>query len=358
MSIGYSNKVILITEKTRIAAPVKIALNKLDYEVASGYPALTSISVMRTGISHSGKTAFIRTELLRFINEKGFPRAIIMDSQIDLGMAPALDPGMLKIFKTLLISYIILSKGAECKDLRGNFILLNKGAAFEKEFGIGKNPHSVIKLLSTQNPEINYFIDDLKENRERFDALFSITLLDTEQPSDIITGTVGDFLVKNAGGAAAKKPAPAEMPGTAVKTDDTPARIVFRIDAGSVYDDGSITTELSEEHASLREREFYIIGSWSSRTELEVAKKIAGVLQKGINEQARFGYGDPIRFNLDDRCVMDKNTALSMAQLFKKNLAQFKKIAITASAKNGALIQKSRGFPMIKDILTVTPEAS
>ena len=365
MPIEMSDKIILITEKTRITSPIKIALNKFNLEIAADYPALTSTSVMRTGIAKSGKTAFIRTELLRFIKKNGFPRAIIMDSQIDLGREAGPDPGMLKIFKTFLIAYVILSKGAEFSNLRGNFILLTKGNSFEKEYGIGNDSHSAIHLLSSQNPEINYFIDELKENRERFDALFSIEIIDTDLSSDLITEGVAKFLTSTASGAKRVSPeqgisaeAEESRNGNAADADSSsgaedPARIVFRINGESVYDDGDVLTELTEEHLALNEKEFYVIGPWTSKTELEVSKKIAAVLQKGINENARFGYGDPIVFNFDDRCIIDKNTTLSIAQLFTKNLAVFKKITLNASSKNGELIQKSRGFPMIKDLFKI-----
>lgn len=201
MTINMSDSVILITEKPRITTPIKIALNKYNLQIVADYPALTSTSVMSAGIAKSGKTAFIRTELLRLIRAKGFPRAIILDSQIDLGKAVGADPGNLKIFKTFLIAYIILSKGEECKGIRGNFILLTKGKEFEKEYGIGNNPHNALDLLSSQNPEINYFIDEFKGNRELFDALFSIELIDSESSSDLITEGIVKFLQATAAGA-------------------------------------------------------------------------------------------------------------------------------------------------------------
>ncbi len=200
MSIEISNKIILITEKSRITSPIRIALNGLGLDIVADYPALTSIQMMRTGIAKSGKTAFIRKELLRFINENGFPRAIIMDSQIDSGLIAVPDSDMLKIFKTFLIAYVILSKGADCRNLKGNFILLTKGGEFEKKYGIGGNPHSVMSLLSTQNPEINFFIDEYKENAERFNDIFSISLLDTDLSSDLITESVSKFLIETGKG--------------------------------------------------------------------------------------------------------------------------------------------------------------
>lgn len=202
MAINISDSVILITEKPRITSPIKIALNKFNLQIVADYPALTSTSVMSAGIAKSGKTAFIRTELLRFIRAKGIPRAIIMDSRIDLGKTVGADPGNLKIFKTFLIAYIILSKGEECKGIRGNIILLTKGNEFEKEYGIGSNPHNALDLLSSQNPEINYFIDEFKGNRDLFDSVFSIELIDADSSSDVITEGITNFLQKTAGGAA------------------------------------------------------------------------------------------------------------------------------------------------------------
>ena len=186
MPIETSNKVILITEIPRINTTIKLALNQVGLEIVGDYPALGSLSVMRTGIAKSGKTAFIRTELLRFIRENGFPRAIIMDCKINPASVPDTAADMLKIFKTFLIAYIILRKGEMYSGLQGNFILLTRGNAFDKETGIGGNPHCVMDMLATQNPEINTLIDELKKNTDKFNAAFSINLLDTEQSSDVI----------------------------------------------------------------------------------------------------------------------------------------------------------------------------
>ncbi|MBN1531586.1 MAG: hypothetical protein JXA20_02890 [Spirochaetes bacterium] len=101
----------------------------------------------------------------------------------------------------------------------------------------------------------------------------------------------------------------------------------------------------------MRERQFYLIGSWTSGTELEVTRKIAAVIQKGIAEGRRFSFNDEILFNIDDRCTIDKNTTLSIAQLFTKNLAAYKKISLSFSDEHGRLAEKSRGFPMIRDMI-------
>lgn len=356
MPVEMSNRVILITELPRITTTIKLALNKIGAEIITDYPAITSISVMRTGIAKSGKTAFIRTELMRFIKEKGFPRAIILDSRLHPSAVPDKDADSLKILKTFLIAYIILQKGEGYSGLHGNFILLTKGNTFNKETGLGSSPHSIMKLLSTQNPEINLFIEELKDNKERFDSLFSIHLMDTEQSSDVISDNIVKMLVKGdrSGAAAASADVPAPE---AVHEDENnaaeAAHVLYKLDEGTLYDDAEIITELTGDQLSLKEKEIYISGSWVSGNELEVAKKIATLILKGVEGKLRFSYNDVITINMDDMCVIDKNTTLSAAQLFTKNLAAYKKIKIITSPKNGELMQKSRGFPMIREIFSV-----
>ncbi len=364
MSIEFSNRVFLITENTRIAAPIRQALSGLGIVLETEFLNLHSIPAIKKGIARSGRTAFIRTELLRFIRERGFPRAIIMDARIDLELGPGEDPGHIKLLKTFLISYIILSKGKDTDGIHGRFILLARGKDFEKEYGLGSGTHRILDLLATKNPDINFFIEELKENKARFDQLFTIRIVDPDIPSgsmkEIITGLL-------AGSLRDDGPVPSSVDTSkknGVSTEDrsmsaplnTAARVLYRLDENTVYDDGEFPESLSAEHRGLKENEFYLVGSWTGATELDLARKIANVLQKGLGDKKKFSFNEEIVFNVDDKCAIDKNTALSMAQLFTKNLSAFKKISIRVSPAHGKIIEKSRGFPMIKDILSVAGE--
>ncbi len=196
MPIRVTNRVILISELPRIRPQLKIALGRSGFEFETEYPALTSLQIIRTAIARTAKTAFMRTELLKFIKEKGFPAAFILDDRMDLGIARELDPDGLKVLRTILIAYIILKHGRECRSIRGHIILLSKGPTFGMETGIATDPHRIMRLLSSQNPEINMFIDELKNDRDAFDNLFKITLIDTETSSDKISGAVTDALLR------------------------------------------------------------------------------------------------------------------------------------------------------------------
>ncbi len=345
----YSKKIILITENNRIVTPIKHTLNKRSLEIASEYLNLHSPAVMRKVIARTGNTGFIRTELMRFIKEQGPPYAIIMDGQTNLGLGPEADPGRMKLFKTLLISYIILGKGKEFENLTGNFLLMTGGNSLEEKLHIGTEPFGVLNFLKTGNQAINSYIDELKQNREKFNERFVIRLLDSEISSDQISLSIQKFLQDITAKMATENPPPVEK--SPVQVDEKPARIVFKIDDDSVYDDGSVTPATSDEYAAMKPGEIYLIGSWVAATELDVSKKIADVIQKGIPDKKRFSFNDAIVFHLDDRCLIDKNTALSVAQLFTKNLSAYKKISIIASDNNEKIIVKSRGYPMIKNMI-------
>jgi hypothetical protein len=365
----YSNKIILVTENSRIATPIRHALNKHGLEIESEYLNLHALPVIRKGIARTGRTTFIRNELIRYIRERGFPAAVIMDAQVNLGFPTENDPGMIKLLKTLLISYIIFSKGRDYGKVQGSFLLLTKGKSFGERFGMATDPSRILEQLATENPAINGYIDELKKDRARFESLFFIRLFDSEVASNAVTDFVDTFLKGvnvRRGGAAPEGSAAAEgatdaseasEPEAAAAEDTAPARVVYRIDGENIYDDGHLVPASSDEYAGMREREFYLIGSWTSNTELEVSRKIAGVIQKGIGGEKRFSFNDAIVFNIDDRCAIDKNTTLSIAQLFTKNLAAYKKISLSFSDRHLKLVEKSRGYPMLKDLIAGQPVA-
>ncbi|HOW83399.1 MAG TPA: hypothetical protein PK573_12620 [Spirochaetota bacterium] len=359
MALNYSKKILLINENTRIVPPIKHALNKHGLEIAAEYLNLYSLGAIRKAFARTGKTAFIRAELMRFIKEQGFPGAILMDSPMSICQDRNADPDGLKLLKTFLISYIILSRGADFENLQGNFLLITRAGSPEKKLDIASNPHRILELLRTENQAINSFIDEMKMKKDLFNRLFLIRLLDAESASDMITSQVDDFLKvvssrKKTAGTEAPESAPEKAAEKPVMSDnDTPATIVYKIDTKTVYEDGQIV-EATEVHSSLAEKEFYIMGNWSNKTQLAVSKKIALAVLKGLADRKRFTPAEKVVFNIDDRCSIDGTTALSMAQLFITVLKDYKKIAIVATAKNGEILRKAQGFSMIKSLVTVT----
>ncbi|HOO71666.1 MAG TPA: hypothetical protein PK926_07880 [Spirochaetota bacterium] len=351
MAREYSKKIIIISENNRITTPIKYALNNHGLEIETEYLNLHSLSVIRKALATTGKTAFIRTELMRFIKERGFPYAIVMDGEINLDTNHISVPDKIKMLKTFLISYIILSRGKEFENLQGNFLLLTRGSDFEKHYIPGKDPHQILSHIKTTNNVINSFIDEMNHNKQLFNSRFFIKLLDSETQSTDITLFVDTFLK---GIQARQKRTPEGTPEQSqFNNEDRPARVVYKIDENTIFDDGTITGATSDEYKSLNVNEFYIIGSWANKTQLEVSQKIARAMLKGLADRKRFSPEEEIVFNLDGRAMTDGTTALSIAQLFIKNLTVYKKVSIVLSPKNGQILRKAQGFSMIKNMVTV-----
>jgi hypothetical protein len=344
MTHHYSKKIFLISENGRIATPIRHALNRSGLDLESDYTGLHSLSVIRMGLARTGKTAFIRTELMRFIN------AFIIDGEIDLGTMARQESDKTKLLKTLVISYIILSRGKEFENLQCNLLVISKGDSFEQRHVNDGDAHSLLKNMRTGSDIINSFIDEMAADRRLFNSRFFVNFLDSGKSTDEITMMTDTFLrsidrrIKGQTGNDAP---------VLLTEDSDAAKVIFRIDADTLYDDGAIVPPGETEYSGLNDNEFYIIGTWSHKTQREDSEKIARALLKGLGDRKRFTQDEAIVVNLDERCRIDGTTALSLAQLFIKNLSIFKKVTIRLSAANGDLFRKSQGYSMIKTIVKI-----
>ena len=347
MKFEESRKVLLITDNKRIETPIKQALNKHGLNIATSYLNLYSLSVIRKAIASTGKTAFMRTALMRFIKENGFPYAVIIDSTITTGQDTSIASDELKILKTLLISYIILSRGSEFEKLQGNYIILTRGNSFDDRYKLSTTPHKILDLLKTANEGVNRIIDTLKNDQKSFNSLFFIKLLDSESSSDEITMFMDNYI----NGIEVKKKLSGTDKITAFEDNDNPARVVFKINDETVFNDGEIIPVESNRDTPINDNEFYIIGPWSNKTHREVSDKLAVAIIKGLADRKRFKKEEPITINLDDRCTVDGTTAASLAQVLIKKLNDYKKITVCVSARNDEILKKAQGFSMIKNIV-------
>ncbi len=187
MPVNSSRKIILISDNSRIAMPIKAAISPFALEIDEEFLNLHSLSLMRKAIHSTKSTNFIRSELLRFIKQNGFPFLAIIDYKIDTGLEAEADPDHMKILRTLLISYIILSKGNGFENLKANIILLGTNSQKQEITKIEANPQIILGLLATKDEFINNLITDLKSDIKKFSRLFSIKGLNTEIRNDEIS---------------------------------------------------------------------------------------------------------------------------------------------------------------------------
>lgn len=133
-------------------------------------------------MQNASNTTFLRTELLKFIKDTGFPYFIAIDFRIDSGLPEEIDPDHMKILRTLLISYIILARGRGFEKIQGNFILFGNESDEKLLSEINTDPKKILSFLATQDRAVNSFIDELKQNGAKFNKLFFLKTIDSTLP--------------------------------------------------------------------------------------------------------------------------------------------------------------------------------
>ncbi len=352
MPVNSSRKIILISDNTRIAMPIKAAITPFTLEIDEEFLNLHSLSLMRKAIHSTKSTNFIRSELLRFIKQNGFPFLTIIDYKIDTGLDSDVDPDHMKILRTLLISYIILSKGNGFENLKANIILLGTNSQKHEITKIEANPQIILGLLATKDEFINNLISELKSDINKFKKLFFIKSLNSEIRNDeislILTGYIQAI---NARENLIKPPAPeSDTPKHDAEDHDTPM-LIYKIDGNNVYSDGEIISSEKPEFNNLKMNEFYVIGHWTNKTQLELTKKILKAVNNGVVKDKKFETDEKITINLSENCFVDAATTASIAQLLVRDLSAYKNILFKVSPKNMDTLMNSAGSQMIKKFI-------
>jgi hypothetical protein len=352
MPVTSSQKIMLISDNSRISMPIKTSITPFGLEIDEEFLNLHSLSLMRKAINSTKSTNFIRSELLRFIKQNGYPFLTIIDYKIDTGLGADIDPDKMKILRTILISYIILSKGNGFENLKANIILLGTNSQQQEILKIETNPHLILGLLATKDESINAFITELKKDMAKFSKLFYIKGLNTEIRSDEIVLKLTAYIQTIKARENLTKPSTPESdaPKHDAEDHDTP-RLIFRIDDNNVFSDGEIISDEKSEFNNLNKNEFYVLGHWTNKTQLDLTKKIIKVVNSGVTRERKFDAEEKIIINLNGNCSVDAATTASIAQLLVRDLSGYKNIIFKVSQKNMEILQNSAGAQMIKKYL-------
>ena len=170
-SMRTSRKVLLISDNKRASVSIRGALGKFGLEVESRYLNLSSIPMIKKILARTGNTAFIRTDLFRFIREEGAPFAVVIDYTAALG-ADLGDTDGRKLLRTFLVSYIILSRGRGLES-PGEFPLLGTPRTSARSRASNRTRLGA-DMLTTRDSIVNSFIQDLRADRKRFMGNFLI----------------------------------------------------------------------------------------------------------------------------------------------------------------------------------------
>jgi len=347
MTFFLSRKGLVLSKSVSILQKIKEAANSMDFEVEENFPPLTSLDSIIELIQKNKSTAFLRTELLRFFKERGFPYFIAIDFTIDTGLEKKLDPDKMKILRTFLISYIILSRGKDFSQLQGNFILFYNNQDKNKIASFQNNPQNILNNLATKDKIINSFIEELKKDFKSFTKLFILKCLNKEDNLEQIISELklftGKINIKNKYIPVKKE----EKTSTIDKTDYDPANILYKFSETKIYINGEIK-DISDKYKELKDDRMYLQGHWTNKTLAEVANKISKAIKSGLGKNKSFKAGQEILIDINQKTIIDSTIIMSISQLTSKELIDYKTIFLI-NEKNREMLENSTGFNFIKN---------
>jgi hypothetical protein len=345
MPIQVSNKAVFISNRKDLSDPVEMALKRHGFEIARGYLNLFSVSIIKKQVERTKDLNLIGAELGRFIKEQGVPCAMILDGRVDCGLGHASDPDGSSLFKALLLSCMIIARGKGHDNFKGNFLFLAADPDIERLKDLTINPRLILASMETSDKTINAVIEDYNENIYRFGNSFYIESVPADRPQGDILASVDRFLaeIKNRENLVRLK-----TEGAPVDTTSTePALIACSTPDGAIILDGEISAQNPGVYGTMNPGELYVIGSWTSKTQLVVSKKIARMVIRGI-EEITFEKTSRITINLTEQSKIDASTAASMAGLISKDLKDYHSIVIQTNKENGFILKNSPGFGLIQ----------
>ncbi len=186
-NMDFCKKALLISNSANASLVINNTLKKQGIDIETSYINLHSIQSIRENLKANGNTSFIRTDLSKFFREFGYPHMIILDYMIDFSLSDLDDPDHRKVLRTLLISYIILSRAEEINNLKGNFLIVGNESQMDEIQLLEDKPFKVLDILMTNNVIVNSFIEEMRKNPTIYKDLFSIKGIN----SDLTTEKIG-----------------------------------------------------------------------------------------------------------------------------------------------------------------------
>jgi len=346
MTAAATAKVIVITDSKLTLDPVEIAVKRNNLELVRSYMNLFSLSIIRKQVASTKGLDFMGAEFFRFIREQGQPFAVILDGSINCGLGINEDPEGIMLFKKLLLSGMVIAHGKGYERYRGNYLLLARDRDLERLKGLTLNPKALLKTIESPEKTTAGIIDMYRKDIFRFGNRFYIECVRADSPDGELMSSVEKFITEIKNRASLTKLKSDGVPVDSTSTD--PASIVYMGGNGAVLVDGEQNTVINKEYTGLAPGEFYIIGNWTSRTQMDVSKKLSRIILKGLSQDMVFEKDARIVINIDDRTRIDSSTAASIAGVLTKELNDYINIVFVTNKEKGFMLKNSPGFSLIQ----------
>ena len=194
-----ANKTLILTEYENLIPVFLDAFKTIKIERYEGNDFLSSLDALKNKIVEDDSLSFIRNEILSFIKNHGSPFIII-----DMLIKPNLDQKKerTKIFRTFLLSYIMIMESGEFKDISCNMFVLIDKINYERLNYIYPKAQNILGLLKTNNEEMNKKIHDYMIYEKKFLQNFNLLLINAEKDPLIIRSELilfGNKIIKSMG---------------------------------------------------------------------------------------------------------------------------------------------------------------
>jgi len=347
MSNTISNNAMIFTDYDNLSSLVTEILPAISVVQYSNGDSLSSLADLKKRIIEEGNLSFLKKDILTFIQNYGYPFVIIIDMKINTGLDS--DHDKMKVFKTLLLSYIIIMQSEQYKNVSCNLLILmdkNEYTHFKETL---KHPQNIISLLKTNDERLNGIIHEYTGNNDKFKKSFNILVTDAEQEASL---TKSEFILFINMIKAKEKlrnklmtEKPATHAGPKINAAE-PANVVLR--SGNLIFKNGEPPSTYEEKLNLTEREIYISGNFTSFTRLDVVERLLRLIKTGFGIEFTLKKSDVLTINIPKESVIDSTTPITMAQLLSKELTDYKSVRIKTNAVHYQLMQQSQGFSMIQ----------
>lgn len=351
------DNIFIITEDESLAESFKATVLMNNLTPVDDNAPLGSLNTIIEDSVKTGNLSFIKNQIIGYIKNKNFPFLYILDLRIKTGISN--DTDTLRILKTLLLTYVVLTRSEYSKDIILNLALLVSPEDFNRIQSMINNPALILNILKAGDEKINRVIDELKSNPEKFNNHFTLTFIDKSRDNFKIQADLNLFVSK----IKLKEKIRDKIKNQHKKTDrgidntKTDSAQVIYSSGSAIFINGEISDSYDSSLAgNIEPGELYIQGAFTGYNRLETVNNLIKIIKKGLSNDIKFSKDDNIYINLDSRCRVDTTIPVTLAQLLVKDLPDYKKIKIKIDKKNNAIMKEAQGYNMLSRYLILSNE--
>lgn len=347
MTNSISNKALILTDYENLTQLFNGILSSTNLDHYDENCSLSSLTLLKQRMNEEGSLSFLKKDFLAFIRENGYPFLIILDLKINSGLTADHDSS--KLFKTLLLTYIIIMQSEQFRNMSCNMQLLADKKQYKEYNETYKNPCNLLSILKTNDEKLNNIIREYTVSDEKYKKNFNILITDARQDQSLIRSELILFInmIRAKEKLKVKLTKENETPASEPKIEAAQsADVVFRT-GNTIYKNGDAPC-IYDHELNLSDNEIYILGNFTSYTRLEVIDRLLRLIRTGFGNEFNLKKADTVFLNIPGSSTIDSTTPITIAQLLSKELQDYKNIKIKTTTPHYETMQKSKGFSMIQ----------